>query len=409
MPPRQRLSPRLPMTQNLLSQFEQLTALLQQTHAFWRPRPFYREALPWLEQQPALAARVLDLPRQAIAQLATDTAALEALFADDLPFASALNTLSTVPKLPTRPLPQVPARFASGIPGRKWQQVQAFAATLSEGGGRLLEWCAGKSHLGVYLAHCLNRPVTALEWNAELVDQANARARRNEVELTSHRVDVLSRQAARYLQTGQRAVALHACGDLHERLLLSAFDNGVERLDIAPCCYHKRREDSFTPLSACGRQTQMPLDRLTLQSAVTATATAPATVRRQRERLQSMRLGFDALQRDVRGVDEFLPVPSLPMSWARAGFADFCGHCARLKGIRLPATNWQYYERLGEEWFWKVSALDLVRFLFRRPLEVWLVLDRALFLREQDYAVRVGTFCSTSLTPRNLMIQAWRT
>jgi hypothetical protein len=46
--------------------------------------------------------------------------------------------------------------------------------------------------------------------------------------------------------------------------------------------------------------------------------------------------------------------------------------------------------------------------LFRRPLELWLNLDRALFLAEQGYFVRLGTFCDTSLTPRNLLLLAER-
>ena len=52
--------------------------------------------------------------------------------------------------------------------------------------------------------------------------------------------------------------------------------------------------------------------------------------------------------------------------------------------------------------------MELVRHLFRRPLEVWLLLDRALFLEEQGYQAEVGTFCPKPMTPRNLLIRAVR-
>ncbi len=39
--------------------------------------------------------------------------------------------------------------------------------------------------------------------------------------------------------------------------------------------------------------------------------------------------------------------------------------------------------------------MELVRHLFRRPLELWLVLDRALFLQEQGYRVEVGSFATS--------------
>ena len=66
----------------------------------------------------------------------------------------------------------------------------------------------------------------------------------------------------------------------------------------------------------------------------------------------------------------------------------------------MEADGWR---RLAE-----VRNLELVRGLFRRPLELWLVLDRALFLAENGYRVEVGTFCESALTPRNLMVLAER-
>jgi len=62
----------------------------------------------------------------------------------------------------------------------------------------------------------------------------------------------------------------------------------------------------------------------------------------------------------------------------------------------------------GEARYAAVARMELVRHLFRRPLELWLTLDRALFLREQGYQVEVGEFCTKRLTPRNLLIRAVR-
>ncbi|RZA15490.1 MAG: hypothetical protein EOP02_24635 [Proteobacteria bacterium] len=67
----------------------------------------------------------------------------------------------------------------------------------------------------------------------------------------------------------------------------------------------------------------------------------------------------------------------------------------------LEARGWQ---RLAH-----VRNLELLRGLFRKPLELWLVLDRALYLQERQYTPQVGTFCPETLTPRNLMIIAERT
>jgi hypothetical protein len=53
-----------------------------------------------------------------------------------------------------------------------------------------------------------------------------------------------------------------------------------------------------------------------------------------------------------------------------------------------------------------VMRLSIVRHAFRRPLEIWLVLDLACYLEQQGYSVSIGSFCDRQLTPRNLLISA---
>ncbi len=52
--------------------------------------------------------------------------------------------------------------------------------------------------------------------------------------------------------------------------------------------------------------------------------------------------------------------------------------------------------------------MELVRQLFRRPLEMWLVLDRVCYLEQSNYDVSLGTFCDKPVTPRNILIHAER-
>jgi hypothetical protein len=135
--------------------------------------------------------------------------------------------------------------------------------------------------------------------------------------------------------------------------------------------------------------------------------TARAGIMHQRKTLQIMRLGFDELQRSLLQRDTFLPVPSLPMSWSTVSFDAFCHHCAKLKGLTLPdSVDWSYYLQAGEARFAQVSALDLVRLLFRRPLEIWLNLDKVVWLQDQGYHADISTFCDYQTSPRNILIRA---
>lgn len=111
------------------------------------------------------------------------------------------------------------------------------------------------------------------------------------------------------------------------------------------------------------------------------------------------RLGFDLLQRQQRQTDEYLPTPSLPVAWLEKPFEQYCRDLAELKQLQLTGNpDWAALEAAGWQRLAEVRNLERVRNLFRRPLELWLVLDRALFLEEQGYNVRLGLFCDYPLT-----------
>ena len=121
------------------------------------------------------------------------------------------------------------------------------------------------------------------------------------------------------------------------------------------------------------------------------------------------RLAFDLLQRQLRSIDEYLPTPSLPPAWLDKSFANYCQDLAALKQLPTPAKqDWQQLEQQGWQRLAEVRNLELLRGLFRRPLELWLLLDRALYLQEHGYTVRLGTFCSRQQSPRNLLLLAER-
>ncbi len=97
------------------------------------------------------------------------------------------------------------------------------------------------------------------------------------------------------------------------------------------------------------------------------------------------------------------------MAWLAKPFEQYCRDLAALKQLDLDGDiDWAALESAGWDRLAQVRNLERLRNLFRRPLELWLALDRALFLTEQGYDVRLGVFCDYALTPRNLMILAER-
>jgi hypothetical protein len=220
---------------------------------------------------------------------------------------------------------------------------------------------------------------------------------------------VLAADTIAMLNADHTPVALHACGDLHVRLIQLASAAGCKQLAIAPCCYNRISLTAYQPLSPAGLRSDLQLSLDDLSLPMSETVTAGARVRRQRDISMARRLGFDLLQRQLRGVDEYLPTPSLPSAWLDKSFADYCHHLAALKELSTTGPqDWSALEAAGWRRLAEVRNLELLRGLFRRPLELWLALDRALFLADQGYTVRLGTFCKTPLTPRNFLLLAER-
>ena len=109
-------------------------------------------------------------------------------------------------------------------------------------------------------------------------------------------------------------VALHACGDLHVRLLRLASAAGCAQLAVAPCCYNRIAAEHYQALSAPAQASTLQLSLDDLRLPLAETVTAGQRMRRQRDLSMARRLAFDLLQRQQRGVDDYLPTPSLPTS-----------------------------------------------------------------------------------------------
>ncbi|WP_448653354.1 methyltransferase [Pseudomonas fluorescens] len=387
------------------ARFEALDAFLIEHQGLWRPRPFTHLHLPWETQHPELAQW---LRQRSLADAENSHNRPHELPAP-APFpqlAEQALRLSAVDKLPTQALEPARHRLNVDVPGRKWQQIEAFGAALhfAQTPTHWLDWCAGKGHLGRRLLQP-DQQLTCLEYDPALIAAGQALSDHHGLPASHRQQDVMADVA---ISPEHTPVALHACGDLHVRLLQLASAAGCKQLALAPCCYNRISADRYQPLSGAGRASQLKLSIDDLGLPLSETVTAGNRVRQQRDASMARRLGFDQLQRKVRSCDEYLPTPSLPTRWLDKPFAEYCRELASLKGLSTGEQDWLALEAHGWRRLAEVRNLELVRGLFRRPLEMWLVLDRALFLVEQGYKVEIGSFCEPTLTPRNVMVLAER-
>jgi len=220
--------------------------------------------------------------------------------------------------------------------------------------------------------------------------------------------DVLASEVAGRLPGGGLIVGLHACGALGERLLDTAVRTRQRCVVYAPCCYHRGYPEApYRPMSQVARASGLELMRSDLRLPTLDEAVASPKKRARRLREQSWRLAVDDLVRQATDRDHYTPLGPTPKAWLAGAFEEFAKRITARAGLPLPIT-WAPQEALalGVERAKAARALGAVRSIFRRPLEFWLVLDRALYLQESGYNVSVLRFCAPTISPRNLVVLA---
>ncbi|NAW68185.1 methyltransferase [Vibrio sp. V27_P1S3P104] len=393
--------------------FQYIDTYLSQTQPFWRFEPFHDSGLataPWSSIAPELEAWLSTLSNEQVAELKQQPEPLIAMLSVHIPkldhIVQSLRLLLSNGQ--SNDFCEAYSEPYPGVPGRKFVQIKSLGAFLvsRHQGEAWLEWCSGKGYLGRWLASHSSHPVVSFEYQEALCEQGQLEADRLGLRMNFVQGDALDVRSQRLFKAHQHAVALHACGDLHVRLLQYAVTNQLAAITFSPCCYHLIEGEYYSPLSQLAKRSALNLTRNELRIPLQETVTGGERVKRHRWLEMTYRLGWDELLKAELGYQEYLPTPSVKKSQLNEGFEAFCCWAAAKKGMTLPTIHFEYYHQKGIERFWKMERLSLVQHGFQRLLELWLVLDRALFLQEQGYRVEIGEFCRRAITPRNLVIHA---
>lgn len=323
------------------------------------------------------------------------------------------DELTRLPALPVTREPMAP-RLSARIPARKWSQVSAFVQAvlpwlegLGDNAGRIVDGCAGKGHLGRTLAGVSGRKVHCLERDPVLCRKAELLAESCAAPVRVACLDVLSTELDAFLGPDVVAFLLHACGDLHQQFLDALRRGRLRAVAVAPCCFFRTQALPLRGWSETGRKTGLELHRDELTFATCRATVARAPRRERFVRREAWWLGFEAWCRDSGDRPPSTLRRHMEPGRPSVGFAECARRLVVLAGRKAPSdTTLAAYETRGWRRLHRAAAFERVRDPFRRALECWILLDRALALEESGLEVLLGEFCETNVTPRNGTILA---
>lgn len=391
------------------SRFKILDSFLLEHQVYWRSEPFHlcqTQQQPWQDVNSPLVDWLNSLTTENIQTLKEQPDLLITELGRFLPQLAQAHQSTQFTNTALKGL-QLPRGTEDGIPGRKLQQIVSMGEASLEHhhGEEWLEWCSGKGFLGRILSQQSSQKVTSFEWQQSLCESGQKIADAQRLEMTFVQGDAFSESADKVFNPNQHAVALHACGDLHVELVKKSVSHGLPAVTISPCCYHLIRDESYQAMSSVAKTSALTLSKSDLRIPLQETVTGGERVKRHRQLEMSYRLGFSQLLKAEMGIDQYIPVPSIKKSELAEGFESFCRWACEVKELSLGSNiDFDSYLVQGEALFWEMEKLSLVQQVFRRPLEIWLALDRAIYLKEKGYEATIEEFCERSVTPRNLLI-----
>jgi len=386
--------------------FQQLDNYLDLLTCYWQFEAFHLRDYPWSDINPALSEFLDNLSEQELALYQDSPETLYALLSPLIkPLRPLSDSLFIIQSLEYAEA-DIPFWLTTGIKGRKWSQISAFAGQVNDQ-YPIVEWCAGKGHLGRLISWQNNLDVTSIEWQKKLCDLGQAEATKMQVQQKFKQADVLKGEADNCIEKNCHAVALHACGDLHLRLIKLAKQRKPAQLTISPCCYHLTEQSVYLPCSLQGKVSPLRITKQLLKLAVSKQVTTGKRQSRLSEKEVLWRLAFDELQKCSLATEDYCPLPSFPKALLSGEFSEFVAWAMDKKSFafNLP-KQLQAFLDLAQKRLNKVRRMELISQFFVRPLELWLVYDRVLALQESGYKVKLSSFCDEQVTPRNLLIQA---
>lgn len=383
----------------------QLDTFLCNTRSLWQPQPFKQARPAWCDLYPQLTEALLTLDDEQLQFYSDSPESFLPWLVEQLPELTPLLSWHALPAKAAIDIELPGNRFFDGMGGRKRSQIEAFTRHSGQIEHTVVEWCGGKGHLGRLLGRSWHKPVTTLEWDAVLCEAGCVAAEKAGIDQVFHVTDVLQPDLPVAL-AHQHAVALHACGELHRTLVRHSIKQTAAALDIVPCCYGLGCDDIYQPFTE-GLSLQLQKDDMRL--AVTETVTAGQREVVQRNKEMAWKLGYIELRKQQAGETGYRNIKPIRKSWLQLSFREFCQQLDQREGLmRTGDADWDRFEQLGWQRQGEVMRLLLLRHSFRRPLELWLVLDMVCALEAEDYQVEYGTFCERQMTPRNIMISARR-
>ncbi len=315
---------------------------------------------------------------------------------------------------------EIPAAEFIGVKKKKQHEIAKISSVISRLHEQkvicgVTDFCGGAGFAAQTLAHVVRIPVTSVDRDGELQESGKKRDKHFrppgapaveyiQADLLQNRARATSAVRKNFLSFG-----LHTCGELAAtQFSLSLEQNSPAILNFG-CCYD-RSPTANTILSAAGKSQVLPITSTALTLASRSHREGMASYLFSK-RVRLYRYMIHLFLFHELGIHAFISLGNSSHTLYRGSFADYgleqlrrAGHGELTNAEQTLAKFFSCPHR--QKTVQQMIAANLLRAVTGRPLEVYILSDRALYLEELGYRVKLAAYFDERISPRNLGILA---
>jgi hypothetical protein len=371
-----------------------------------------------------------DIPHAWVADLARFTGSEELIqlerkqvlgliqHADLIKFYQDIETLSAVPKIPELPLfPEKKNSFLYMIP-KKQHEIKRLAPFVNQfyqdaGIDKILDIGGGIGHLAQTLSSHYGLKTASLDMDLVLQQTGIERNGSELVEYIHVKVDEDDETFQKLLTKDHMTLGLHTCGPLAVHQLKAGAKQHIKGMINFGCCYEKLQKFPQTQnLSQTAKDLEAPIvfNFFALTLATRAHRKMTEKDHELKKKVKYYRYAIHMFLHDEYDIKELKTLGNSSPKLYDEDFATYVTH--QFVRLELPLRhssvelNDYFNKTARQELLWKMLTAELIRNAFGRLMELYLLLDRVLYLEEQGYEVELLEFFDEPLSPRNLGIVA---
>lgn len=382
------------------------------------PEPFSDYNLEWIEELASIREKeaVIKLEKKEVFELVKSPSLIN--------FYKRIEELADLPKAPpSNPMPQDQFTFLFMIP-KKQHEIKNLAPFVNDFSEqhkieRVIDIGGGIGLFAQTLNKEYNLKVTSVDMDPVLQQTGrerhdrNARYPDNKVEYINLKVDAENLEFRKILENKKMTVGLHTCGTLANDQIKVSSNQKVKALINFGCCYHKLEKDpqgqNISQLARAQKErVEMNHFALTLSSRAHRKMDEKDYDLKLKVKLYRYAIHF--LLHDHYGFKKLVTLGNSSPKLYDESFGTYA--LEQLKRIQVEPKHSKdeldayFADKDRQDLIWKMLAAGLIRNAMGRLLELYVLLDRVIYLEEQGYNVNLYEFFEEEISPRNIGIVA---